>query len=222
MAVVKSLFRNGINIFLIALLAVVTAAHPAAGESDAREERSPAAERLSERLDGLVHFAARFDQAIAGSRGQILEQSTGYVLLDRPRFRWVVDDPYPQIIVTEGELLKVYDPDLEQLTLRPLEAALKDTPISLLTRDDVALGSEFLIEEVPGEEYETFVVFPRDTDTLFAEIRLTFTTEGLRSLGILDQLGQYTEIRFEVDPERVIQSADFELEVPPETDVIGG
>jgi len=232
MAVVKSWFRSVISAQLprggrwrlaarllccalpLVLLSAASAAEPALRTDS---------DRLAERLGGLASFAAEFTQAIAGNRGQILEQSSGYVLLDRPRFKWVVDDPYPQVIVADGEVLKVYDPDLEQLTLRPVDEALKDTPISLLTQDGVALSDEFLIVHVPGEDdEESFVVTPRGSDSLFAEIRLTFSVLGLRSLGILDHLGQYTEIRFEVIPDRVIQSADFELEVPPDTDVIGG
>jgi outer membrane lipoprotein carrier protein len=182
------------------------------------------ADALTARLDSLKTFAATFIQAIAGNRGQILEQSTGYVLLDRPNFKWVVDDPYPQVIVTEGDSLKVYDPDLEQLTIRPLSEAITDTPISLLTSAQVDLGEKFQIIRLPISEEgnDSYVVSPRGEETLFAEIRLTFSPIGLDSLGIVDHLGQYTEIRFQVDPGRVIQSADFELDVPPETDVIGG
>lgn len=207
----------------------VFAATPAADEvpaltpnEAAADSRPSDAAQLAARLQGMGRFAATFTQAIAGSRGQVLEESTGYVLLDRPKFKWVVDDPYPQVIVTEGDMLKVYDPDLEQLTIRPLESALKDTPISLLTRDSVDLSRDFLVLKVPEEAAETYVVSPVGDDTLFAEIRLAFSAAGLSSLGILDHLGQYTEIRFRADPNRVIQSADFELEVPPDTDVIGG
>jgi outer membrane lipoprotein carrier protein len=179
---------------------------------------------LSARLDNLETFAARFTQAIVGNRGQILEESSGYVLLDRPNFKWVVDDPYPQVIITEGDSLKVYDPDLEQLTIRPLAEAVTDTPISLLTRSEVDLEQHFTVIRLPAEEegIDSYVVSPIGEDSLFAEIRLTFSPEGLAALGIVDHLGQYTEIRFQVDGKRVIQSADFELEVPPGTDVIGG
>ena len=182
------------------------------------------ARALSAQLAGLASFAAEFVQAVAGNRGQILEQSTGYVLLRRPDFKWVVNKPYPQVIVTEGDQLKVYDPDLEQLTIRPLADALTDTPISLLTQAEVDLSTEFFVIRLPIEEegIDSYVVTPRGEDSLFAEIRLTFSPAGLDSLGIVDHLGQYTEIRFEVDPDRVIQSADFELVVPPGTDVIGG
>ncbi len=179
---------------------------------------------LSARLASLDSFAATFTQAIAGIRGQILEESTGYVLLARPNFKWVVNDPYPQVITTEGDLLKVYDPDLEQLSIRPLSDALTDTPISLLTSAEVDLGGHFNVIRLPMEAdgIDSFVVSPKSEESLFAEIRLTFSPAGLDALGIVDHLGQFTEIRFQVDPDRVIQSADFELEVPPGTDVIGG
>lgn len=222
MAAVKSWYRSATEALRLAFLsgALLTLGMGSAWPGEPVEAAD--AERLSARLAAQNPFAARFLQAIAGPRGQILEQSSGYVLLSRPNFRWEVDAPYPQVIVAEGAFLKVYDPDLEQLTIRPMEEALKDTPISLLTSERVDLAEDFHIVGVAEEGGESFVVTPRGSDSLFAEIRLTFDGAFLISLGILDHLGQYTEIRFEADPDRVIQSADFELEVPPETDVIGG
>ncbi|HEY5645007.1 MAG TPA: outer membrane lipoprotein chaperone LolA [Pseudomonadales bacterium] len=221
MAAVKSWFRSAIRAAAPLLLALTAPLGAAAGDADA----------LAARLQSIDNFAATFRQAIADGRGRILEESTGYVLLRRPEFRWVVDAPYPQVIVAGGEDLKIYDPDLAQLTVKPLADALADTPISLLTRNRVALDSEFLVTRLAAElqaaegaaaAVESFAVRPRSEDSLFAEIRLTFLADRLASLGILDHLGQYTEIRFEADPQRVIQSADFELEVPPGTDVIDG
>jgi outer membrane lipoprotein carrier protein len=212
----------GLGVFLWAEDAWAEESGADARPADVAGDASPStsdAELLSARLKAMHRFAGRFTQAIAGGRGQVLEESTGYVLLDRPNFKWVVDDPYPQIIITEGGMLKVYDPDLEQLTIRPLAEALKDTPVSLLTQEDVVLGGDYLVMQT---EVDAYIIAPLSADTLFAEIRLTFTELGLSTLGILDHLGQYTEIRFEPDPDRVIQSSDFELEVPPETDVIGG
>lgn len=225
MAAVKFWFRSGISTLAALALAAVASVVVASADADA----------LAGRLKALDEYAATFHQAIADGRGRILEESTGYVLLRRPDFKWVVDDPYPQVIVTEGDTLKIYDPDLAQLTIKPLAEALADTPISLLTREDVALDERFLVtrlaaeglpadarEGISADGWETFAVTPRDEDSLFSEVRLTFSTLGLVSLGILDHLGQYTEIRFEAEPDRVIQSTDFELEVPPGTDVIGG
>ncbi len=142
--------------------------------------------------------------------------------LDRPRFKWVVNDPYPQVLVTEGEQLKLYDPDLEQLTVRPLEEALEDTPVSLLTRDAVALTESFQVMRIGDAEGNSFVIEPTADDTLYREIVLHFDADTLTGLDILDHLGQRTEIRFEPEAEVVMDDATFTLEVPPGTDVIGG
>jgi outer membrane lipoprotein carrier protein len=243
MAVVKYWFQNAISlapsfarslsILFVSVLSVSVlsvSGQAAAPDEVLLDDRA----LLSQRLDNLTEFAATFTQEIQGARGQVIERSTGYVRLKRPLFKWVVNDPYPQIIVTEGEMLKVYDPDLEQLTIRPLAEALTDTPISLLTQDDVVLGDTFSVVMIAGADGEvdengtamesaTFVITPRSDDTLYAEIRLHFSNDVLTRLAIVDHLGQYTEIRFEVEAQTtVIQSSDFELDVPPGTDVIGG
>ena len=67
------------------------------------------------------------------------------------------------------------------------------------------------------------MIEPASEETLYKEIRLHFDAAGLTGLDILDHLGQKTQIRFAPDPSvSVIESAEFALEVPPGTDVIGG
>jgi len=189
----------------------------------ARAVNADDAAHLAERLQALSSYAARFVQDIHGPQGEVLERSTGYVRLKRPAFKWVVDDPFPQVIVGDEALLKVYDPDLEQLTIRPMDDALADTPIALLSRDHVALDDDFRVVRVPDELGEYYIVTPLGEDTLYAEIRLTFDDKTLTGLGILDHLGQFTQILFEPEADTpVLQSSDFQLEVPPGTDVIGG
>jgi len=246
MAAVKYWFRNAINatfslrqvawpygnprglkasllLSLILISGPIVAAETSTESPEPELQSTGDAALLETRLQGLSAFSASFVQEIQGARGQLLERSTGRVSLLRPAFRWQVDDPYPQVIVADAALLKIYDPDLEQLTIRPMDEALNDTPISLLSRDAIALSSDFEISLVPEEHGELFIVVPRSSETLYAEIRLSFIDETFAGLAILDHLGQYTEISFTPDADSaVIQSSDFQLEVPPGTDVIGG
>lgn len=192
----------------------------AAGGGD--DPFAPDRQALTERLQDVAEFTADFTQTVFGVRGEVLETSEGHVRLQRPRFKWVVDDPYPQVLVTEGDELKLYDPDLEQLTLRPLEEALQDTPVSLLTRDGVELTDDFHVMRIGDGSGDSFVIEPTADDTLYREILLHFDQAGLTGLDILDHLGQRTEIRFQADPDVVMNDETFTLEVPPGTDVIGG
>lgn len=217
MEAVKSWFRTAIELLL--LTCCLAPAAMAGGDGDAYAADR---EALASRLQQTAVYSASFTQSVFGVRGEVLEQSEGYVRLERPHFKWVVDEPYPQVLVTEGDQLKLYDPDLEQLTVRPLEDALKDTPVSLLTRDAVAIGDAFSVMQIQDRDGESFVIEPAADDTLYREILLHFDTRGLVGLDILDHLGQRTEIRFEPDRAPVIGADEFTLTVPPDTDVIGG
>lgn len=201
---------------------LLSLASPAGAGGDDADPFAPDRQALSERLQSVAEFTADFTQTVFGVRGEVLETSEGYVRLERPRFKWVVKDPYPQVLVTEGEQLKLYDPDLEQLTLRPLEEALQDTPVSLLTRDGVELTDDFHVMRLGDGAGDSFVIEPTADDTLYREILLHFDQGSLTGLDILDHLGQRTEIRFQADPDAVMDDATFTLEVPPGTDVIGG
>ncbi|MGA1370768.1 MAG: outer membrane lipoprotein chaperone LolA [Pseudomonadales bacterium] len=182
---------------------------------------------LRERLAELRVYAANFVQSVYGSSGEVLEESEGYVRLRRPDFKWVVAAPYPQIIVTSGNRIQIYDPDLEQVTMRPLDEALSDTPVALLTRDDVVLGQDFSVARVTEPEGERFLLGPRSEDSLYRQIILTFAKNasgaaGLIGLDIVDQLGQRTEIRFEhADQPTDVDPSEFVLELPEGTDIVG-
>ena len=206
----KSWFPIGANLWALGLLVLAPIALADAMAS------------LAERLDALGSYAADFTQEVRGAQGQVLESSSGQVRVLRPNFKWVVEAPYPQIIVADEEYLRVYDPDLEQVTLRPLDEALTDTPISLLTGERVRLADHFSVRDQPGEA-GVFVLTPLGEDSLYAQIRIAFAGADLVWLAIVDHLGQLTEIEFTPAPDStVIQSDEFTLTLPPGTDVIGG
>lgn len=176
-----------------------------------------ARDALNARLAAMDYLAADFTQHIRGPRGELIEQSSGIVRLLRPRFRWEVIEPYPQVIVTEDDQLKIYDPDLDQVMVRPLAEALVDTPLAVLTQEAVKLGEDYEIEQLTPD---SFRLHPLSTDALFDEILLEFGPDGLETMVIRDHFGQSTDIRFENFAARsMIQSSDFTLDVPPGTDV---
>ena len=131
----------------------------------------------------------------------------------RPKFRWEVASPYPQIIVADGDELSVYDPDLEQVVVRPIDEALADTPLALLTSSTLALNADYRVSRL-GEG--AFSLRPRSDDALIAEVVLAFGGNQLRELIIRDSLGHRTDIAFSrFQDASVIESADFNLDLPP-------
>lgn len=214
----------------LALLPVSGHAEPVP-EPDAPQVSLPgdgdlARQALIDRLLGLGVFQAHFAQFVEGARGEIVEESTGELVLDRPRLRWEVDAPYPQVIVADQDRLKIYDPDLAQVLIKPMDEALQDTPIALLTDEQLSLSEHYAVVHLPAgdaDEEEVFLVTPLGADSLFQEVRLHFQGRALAQMLIFDQLGQYTTLKFrQIQRTGVLDSAVFSLDLPEDVDVIEG
>ena len=184
-------------------------------------------ETLAVLLDSMVSFQADFEQVVTGQFGEVLQTATGTMHLERPgRLRWQLDEPYPQLVVSDGEFVWVYDPDLEQVTVQPFEETVQGTPMMFLT-DTTTLARNFRVrtESAAEESDQRFALSPRDSEStsLFRQMTLTFSAPGrLTGLDIVDDLDQQTAVVFrhgQVNP--VLESKLFEFEVPAGVDVIG-
>ena len=90
--------------------------------------------RVDAYLASLKTLSADFVQVVRNRDGQVVDRASGTLSLSRPdRFRWDYRQPYLQTIVADGERLWLYDSDLEQVTVRALEAGLGSTPAMLLS-----------------------------------------------------------------------------------------
>ena len=90
--------------------------------------------RVDAYLGSLRTLSAAFVQVVQDKQGQVTERATGQLSISRPnRFRWDYQQPYAQTIVADGKKLWLYDPDLDQVTVRLLEQGLGATPAMLLS-----------------------------------------------------------------------------------------
>lgn len=184
----------------------------------------PARADLQTLLSDMDSYSATFTQTIMGGRNEILQRSDGYVRISTPsRFKWVVNDPYPQTLVTVGDKLYLYDPDLEQLAVEPLDAAIAGTPALILTGGVEDLGSMFQISEYHDGDNRAYSLFPKADDALFAQIRLRFdSAERLSHLEIEDHLGQITLVTFsEVLQNQAVDPQEFAFDIPEDTEIVG-
>lgn len=186
-----------------------------------------ASRSLAALLESMSTYRAEFEQTVASQMGEVLQTATGTMHLERPgRLRWSVDEPYPQLVVADGETVWIYDPDLEQVTVQPFDETVEGTPAMFLT-DTAVLEEHFEVRTaVASEEGERrFVLSPRDPQSrsLFRTMILTFSSDGLLTrLHIQDNLEQETRMAFrhgEANP--VLESGLFQFEVPDGVDVIG-
>ncbi|MDE0007000.1 MAG: outer membrane lipoprotein chaperone LolA [Gammaproteobacteria bacterium] len=184
------------------------------------------AARLEALLAPLATFAADFEQVVTDADGLALETSTGRMTLSRPgRLRWEVREPWPQLVLADGTSLWVHEPDLEQVTVRPLAGALEGTPAMLLLEAPGSLVSHFA---VVGEGSDNFRLLPQDARSLYQALHLAFDADEAgaamvpRSLVIVDHMNRTTRVRFTNATTAPVPTPElFEFDVPPGTDLIG-
>jgi outer membrane lipoprotein carrier protein len=183
-----------------------------------------ASTRVDAYLATVRTLEADFVQVVRDSNGQITSRATGTLTLSRPdRFRWDYREPYLQTIVADGRKLWLYDPDLAQVTVRPLEQGLGSTPALLLS------GAGKVSEAfAPGGverrgELTWCLLKPRQRTSDFERVSLAFDAKGeLAAMELLDKLGQATQIDFSrVRRNGKVADALFQFVPPKGADVIG-
>ncbi len=197
--------------------ALVLAAMPAAAADDSLA-------RIETWLKSVHTLSADFVQVVRNRDGQISSRVTGTLSLLRPdRFRWDYRDPYVQLIVADGRKLWLYDADLEQVTVRPLESGLGSTPAMLLSGAG-SVGDSFTAGAVERDgEWTWCHLVPKQHGSDFESVSLGFNDRGgLVAMQLVDKLGQSTELNFsDVALNQRLDPALFQFTPPKGADVIG-
>lgn len=180
------------------------------------------AQQLADLLEPLETYSADFEQQILDGSGQRLQQASGQMWLSRPgKFRWEVAAPYPQEVVSDGEDVFLYDPDLEQVTVQALDARVTHTPALLLSGSAADLAENYTVSHQQQGDTETFTLTPRSADTLFEELKMTFYDGRFGALQMNDSTGQRTAIEFSnIEVNTTVDESHFVFEIPDGVDVI--
>ncbi|WP_129135876.1 outer membrane lipoprotein chaperone LolA [Luteimonas sp. YGD11-2] len=173
----------------------------------------------------LKGLDGQFNQRVFDGNGRVKESSSGRVALSAPRlFRWEYVKPYPQLIVADGRRVWVFDPDLEQVTVRPQGPEEQNSPLAALVEPG-RLDRDFDVSEeaAPADGLHWMTLTPkRDQDASFQSARLGFDAGALVRMEVVDALGQRTEIAFSGWRKNPRFAADtFRYTPPAGVDVIG-
>ncbi|HHM05047.1 MAG TPA: outer membrane lipoprotein chaperone LolA [Gammaproteobacteria bacterium] len=180
-------------------------------------------ERLADFFDGLTTLRAEFRQTVQDVRLNVNEQASGTVMIQRPgRFRWDYREPYEQLIVADGEKIWMYDVDLEQITVKPLDDTLGDTPAQLLSTTRPLEESFTVFDDGQADGLEWARLLPKSKDGNFQQVRLGFDGQTLRRMELQDSFNQTTRLDFSaVERNPPLDPAAFRFVPPPGVDVVG-
>jgi len=184
---------------------------------------SDAIQRLDKYFSEVNSFEGQFVQIVYDENGVVLQEAKGDVALDKPgRFRWQYTQPYPQLILADGEYLWIYDEDLLQASAKPIDSALGNAPIMLLTNVR-PLTDDFEIKDAEVKDGLDWVVLtPLIEDTEFHKIHIGLDGQGVKKMELQDHFSQKTVIEFENLKTNVSFGPDqFKFIVPEGVDVVG-
>lgn len=185
---------------------------------------------LDKYLDNLKTLRASFLQTLADSQGHEIDRSTGTLIVARPgKFCW---DIHPQngntnkgagqLMVSDGRNLWFYDRDLEQVTVKPVDAALSATPAMLLSGTVDVRKNFSLTPAGQREGLDWVLVEPHGVDADFRDALFGFANGDLKRMILEDKLGQTATIMFDHIERNVPVSAQETTFTPPKgVDVIG-
>lgn len=181
-------------------------------------------------VDSLRDFArdvksgrANFTQVVTSPDGAKKKTSSGSFEFARPnRFRFAYTKPYEQTIVGDGTRLWLYDVDLQQVTVRPMDRALGVTPVALLAGD--TLERDFELKPLPAAEgLEWVQASPRRKDDSigFTSLRVGFRSGALSAIELVDSFGQRSRLTFaEVATNVALPSDAFRFTPPKGVEVL--
>jgi outer membrane lipoprotein carrier protein len=201
--------------------------------------RAQSATPLDTWLTGLKSLRAQFTQSVKDAQGHPADQTSGQLLVLRPgRFRWESHDDAGgaassaassgatadsgQVLIADGRNVWFYDRDLQQVTVKPVDAALSATPIMLLS-GGAEVRKAFEISDAGSKDGLAWLrVKPRAADADFRQAVLGFAGGELKQMILEDKLGQEATLTFRSSQRNApVTEAEVSFTPPKGVDVIG-
>ena len=184
---------------------------------------------VQRRYDGIEDLSAQFEQTsrcvvLAGSPNLGPAKSLGEVVLAKPgRMRWSYSEPDPSVVVSNGEVLWVYDVTGHQVTRVPVDQGYLSGAALHFLLGGGELSESFEISslgcEADGVQLELKPLSPSSYERLSMTVD---TASGLVTATAIDDLfGNRTWVRFKaLKVNQSPKSEIFEFTVPKGVEVI--
>lgn len=180
-----------------------------------------AKETLIERLEAPATLAADFEQITYKDGRKGVDKASGILRIAKPlQFAWYVTYPYDQQVISDGETLWVYDPDLEQATYQSLSNTIQQSPAMILAQPRRVLGNSYTVVQQDSDTLASYRLFPTNEDAMFTELTMAFLNNVISEIRLIDNLSQETVIHLtNVIVNGNIDPSYFEFNPPPGTDL---
>lgn len=180
---------------------------------------------LDKYLAGMNTLRSEFTQTVTDGRGEQVQQANGKLVIVRPgKFRWELTpagNPNAQLMIADAKNLWFYDPDLEQVSVKPA-SVLTATPASLLSGAGDIRTLFTVTTAGKRDGFDWVKVVPKQGDADFREAQLGFSLNELKRMVLKDKLGQTVRLDFTASQRNApVADAEVTFAPPAGADVIG-
>lgn len=183
---------------------------------------SPAIEQFETFVRTVPAAAGTFKQYTVGSDGQLAREQQGQFSFARPgKFRWDIEKPFVQQVVSDGKTLFQYDPDLLQMTVRSLGRSIGSSPAAILFGQG-NLDDSFEIKPLPDSDGMYWLrAVPRQPDSGLSQVDIGLNQGRPARMLLLDGFGQTTRVDLlTIRAQSGFGPNQFKIDPPAGTDVV--
>jgi outer membrane lipoprotein carrier protein len=163
-----------------------------------------------------------FTQKVIDQNGKLVQEVFGIFYFKKPNFfRWKYTEPFESQIISDGELLYLYDPDLKQVVISSLDKLGGVSPAMLLVSGNISNSFELdYLKNIEAKNW--FQAIPKDkSKTTFKNVLINFEAEKIKEMRVLDNFEQTTTIIFDnLVVNNKINDEFFLFNTPENVDVI--
>lgn len=190
---------------------------------------SPAALAQTTALDQFIRLLGQyqslslnFQQHLFDLSGEQLGEVSGQAWMVKPnQVRWEVSKPYPQLIISDGQIIWFYDKDLLQATRRPFQDHPDQSVATLLLGDPENIANAFEVAHLlDRKKHQAFILKSKDKDSYFNRLEITFDNSKIEQIRLTDHSEQSTVFTFsgvKINPK--VKAARFRFKPPKNVEI---
>ena len=180
-------------------------------------------EVLVQTFANIKTFQAGFIQTLYDANKKLIQKSKGLVYIQKPsKFRWDYRKPFQQLILSNSKDLWIYDVEMEQATVKPVDDVLDSAPAVLLGSNKPINQTFNLTDRGTREGLAWVELQPKEKESDFNRIIVGLDKGKVKIMELSDNFGQTTQIQFnQVKTNMDLKPSLFDFIPPKGVDIIG-
>ncbi len=180
-------------------------------------------QELVSTLAATSSIKADVEQLILSQDGRQIQALQAKLIIQKPdHLNWHVIEPYEELMISDGESLWYYEPDLKQVSIQDFPHGVENNPILLLNDNLQAIAEAYEVSlGYVDDAIKQYVLLPLSPSSSYERLSMTFSGQDLLQMQFESSVGQLTSFSFtNIINNTVIDSTVFSFVIPTNIEII--